>query len=81
MQTTKTKFSNTDEYIAMFPVNVQLILEKIRSTIRKTVPNATEVISYQMPAFKLNGILVWYAGYKTHIGFYPTPLPITVFRK
>jgi len=81
MQTAKTKFSNTDEYIAMFPENFQVILQKIRATIKKTAPAAEEVISYQMPTFKLNGMLVSYAAYKRHIGFYPTASPIRVFKK
>jgi uncharacterized protein YdhG (YjbR/CyaY superfamily) len=81
MKTAKPKFSNTDEYIAMFPENVREILQKIRVTIKKTAPAAEEVISYQMPAFKLNGMLVWYAANKEHIGFYPTASPIKVFKK
>jgi uncharacterized protein YdhG (YjbR/CyaY superfamily) len=81
MKTSKPKFSNADEYIAMFPDNVKEILQKIRLTIKKTAPAAEEVISYQMPAFKLNGMLVWYAANKEHIGFYPTPSPIRVFKK
>jgi uncharacterized protein YdhG (YjbR/CyaY superfamily) len=81
MKTSKPKFSNPDEYIATFPANVQEILQKIRTTIKKTAPNAEEVISYQMPAFKLNGMLVWYAANKEHIGFYPTASPIKVFKK
>jgi len=80
MPTTKTKFNNTDEYIATFPKDVQVILQSIRSAIRKVVPNAEEVISYQMPAFKLNGVLVWYAAYREHIGFYPTPGAIKMFK-
>jgi uncharacterized protein YdhG (YjbR/CyaY superfamily) len=81
MKTSKPKFSNADEYIAMFPDNVKEVLQKIRLTIKKTAPAAEEVISYQMPAFKLNGMLVWYAANKEHIGFYPTPSPIRVFKK
>jgi uncharacterized protein YdhG (YjbR/CyaY superfamily) len=81
MKTSKPKFSNADEYIAMFPGNVREILQQVRSTIKKTAPGAQEVISYQMPAFKLDGMLVWYAANKEHIGFYPTPSPIKVFKK
>jgi uncharacterized protein YdhG (YjbR/CyaY superfamily) len=81
MQKTKTTFTTTDEYIAMFPANVQAILQKLRSTIKKIAPSAEEVISYKMPAFKLNGMLVWFAAYKEHIGFYPTGSPIKVFKK
>lgn len=69
-----------DEYIAGFPVNAQKKLEQLRTTIRKAIPEAEEVISYKMPAYKLNGILVYFAGYKNHIGFYPTASPMKVFK-
>jgi uncharacterized protein YdhG (YjbR/CyaY superfamily) len=75
------KPSNIDEYIAIFPGEVQNILEQIRSTIKQAAPQAIEVISYGMPAFKLNGILVWFAGYSKHIGFYPKASGIEVFKK
>jgi len=60
-----------DEYIARFPADVQAILEKVRATIRTAAPEAEEKISYQMPAFKQHGILVYFAGWKNHIGLYP----------
>jgi uncharacterized protein YdhG (YjbR/CyaY superfamily) len=60
-----------DEYIAAFPSEVQAILEKVRSTIRGAAPDAQEVISYRIPAFKQNGILVYFAAFKQHIGLYP----------
>ena len=60
-----------DEYIARFPNDVQAILSKVRATISKAAPDAKEVISYQMPAFKQHGILVYFAAWKQHIGFYP----------
>jgi len=60
-----------DGYIARFPADVQAILEQVRTTIRTAAPEATETISYQMPAFKQHGILVYFAGWKTHIGLYP----------
>ena len=67
-------FKNVDEYIAGFPLATQVILEQVRSTIKKAAPDAEELISYAMPAYKLNGkALVYFAGYKTHIGFYATP--------
>ncbi len=69
---TANKPTNIDEYIAGFPKNIQIILEQLRTTIRKAAPGAEEVISYQMPAFKLSEMLVYFAGYKNHIGFYPT---------
>jgi uncharacterized protein YdhG (YjbR/CyaY superfamily) len=60
-----------DGYISQFPADVQAILEKVRATIRRAAPNATEKISYQVPAFKLPGILVYFAAWKKHIGLYP----------
>ena len=69
-----------DQYIAGFPESIREKLEILRETIRKNAPAAAEVISYQMPAFKLNGILVYYAGYKNHIGFYPTGSGIVAFQ-
>jgi uncharacterized protein YdhG (YjbR/CyaY superfamily) len=69
-----------DEYIAGFPKEVQLILQKIRETIKKAAPGAVEAISYQMPTFKLNGNLVHFAGYQRHIGFYPVPTGIEQFK-
>ncbi len=62
---------NIDEYIASFSPEVQAILERIRSTIRQAAPEAQETISYSMPAFRLNGILVYFAAFKKHIGLYP----------
>jgi uncharacterized protein YdhG (YjbR/CyaY superfamily) len=60
-----------EEYIAASPSEVQLILKKIRLTISAAAPRAQEVISYRMPAFKLHGILVYFAAFKSHIGLYP----------
>lgn len=78
---TANKPTTIDEYIAGFPKDIQIILEQLRTTIRKAAPEAEEVISYQMPAFKLSGMLVYFAGYKNHIGFYPTPSAIEAFKK
>jgi uncharacterized protein YdhG (YjbR/CyaY superfamily) len=75
------KPNNIDEYIAVFPGEVQVILEQIRAAIKEAAPKATEVISYGMPAFKLNGILVWFAAYSKHIGFYPHSSGILAFKK
>jgi len=60
-----------DEYIGYFSPEVQVILQKIRATVRKAAPHAQETISYQIPAFTLNGQLVYFAAFKNHIGFYP----------
>lgn len=68
-------------YIAGFPKDTQKMLEELRSTILKAASGAEEGISYQMPAYKYNGMLVYFAGYKSHIGFYPTPSGIEAFKK
>ena len=76
------QFKTIDEYIKIFPQDVQSILERMRQTIRKATPEAVESISYQMPTFELNGKnLVYFAGYKNHIGFYPVPSGIRAFKK
>ena len=74
------KFKTVDEYLNSVPASTRDILEKLREIILKSAPKAEEVISYNMPAIKLNGILVWYAAYKKHIGFYPTASPIKIFK-
>ena len=72
---------NTDEYIADYPKDVQNILNKVRATIKKAAPKAEETINYGIPTFTLNGNLVHFAAFKTHIGFYPTPSGIEKFKK
>jgi uncharacterized protein YdhG (YjbR/CyaY superfamily) len=70
----KINFKTVDEYISAFPKETQTLLEKVRSSIRNKAPEAIESISYGMPAYKINGkALVYFAGYKNHIGFYATP--------
>jgi uncharacterized protein YdhG (YjbR/CyaY superfamily) len=69
---TKTDFKSVDEYIATHPDNVQAILQRVRGTIRKAVPGAEEVISYQIPTYKLDGsYVVYFAGWKQHYSLYP----------
>ena len=80
MKTDQSAPKTIDEYIAGFPPDVQAILQKIRLTIRKAAPDAKETISYQMPTFTLNGNLVHFAAFKTHIGFYPVPTGIEQFK-
>jgi uncharacterized protein YdhG (YjbR/CyaY superfamily) len=77
----RKKFGTIDEYIKTFPPDVQKTLERLRHTIRKAVPEAEEVISYQMPAFKLKGNLVYFAAFKKHIGFFPTASGVAAFKK
>jgi uncharacterized protein YdhG (YjbR/CyaY superfamily) len=81
METKTTTPKDVDEYISSFPKEVQRLLEEVRATIKKVAPGAEEVISYQMPAFKFHGMLVYFAGYKNHIGFYPMPSAIETFKK
>ncbi len=82
MPTPKKQFNTVDEYIKTFPKNVQGILKKIRQTIRKAAPKAEETISYEIPTYKLNGNrLVYFAGWKNHIAFYPIPTGTQPFNK
>lgn len=60
-----------DEYIAGFPPKVRAILRKLRTLARKAAPEAEEAISYRMPAFKLNGVLIYFAAFQKHIGVFP----------
>jgi len=81
MKSITHKPKDIDDYIARFPEDVQVALEKVRTAIRKAAPKAEETISYQMPAFKQNGMLVYFAGWKSHIGFYPVSSAIRAFEK
>lgn len=71
MATHRTPPTTIDEYISAFSPDVQAILQKIRQVVQSAAPDAQETISYQMPAFKLNGILLYFAAFKKHIGLYP----------
>lgn len=62
-----------DKYISSFPPDVQDRLKQLRTIIRKAAPKAEEIIKYGMPTYMLDGNLVYFAGYKKHIGFYPLP--------
>lgn len=72
--------NKVDEYIKGYPEEIRLRLKQIRTAIKKAAPRAEETISYGMPGYKLNGMLVWFAGYKKHIGFYPKPSGIKKFK-
>lgn len=74
------KAKDIDEYIADFPPDVQLMLQKVRTVIRKAAPHAEEAIKYQMPTFVQNGNLIHFAGYKNHIGLYPGSKPVEEFK-
>jgi uncharacterized protein YdhG (YjbR/CyaY superfamily) len=76
------KFATVDAYIKSFPRETQKLLIQIRGIIKKNAPKAEEAISYGMPGYKLYGKpLVYFSGYNTHIGFYPTPSAIIKFQK
>jgi uncharacterized protein YdhG (YjbR/CyaY superfamily) len=77
----KKQYKNIDEYIAGFPQDIQLKLGEIRRVIKAAAPEAREAISYGMPAFKLNGVLVYFAAFKDHIGFFPTGSGVSHFEK
>jgi uncharacterized protein YdhG (YjbR/CyaY superfamily) len=82
MKSAQSALGSMDAYIAAFPPDVQAMLEQIRTTIRETVPDAQETISYDMPTFTLNGrYLVYFAAYKKHIGLYPAPVGAAEFHE
>jgi len=81
LDATRKKFKTIDEYVQTFPEEVQIILEKMRQTIRKAAPEAEEAISYQIPTFKLNGNLVHFAAFKNHVSFFPTARGVEAFKK
>ena len=73
----KTDYKSVDAYIATKPADVQTILQRVRSTIRKAIPGAEEVISYQIPAYKLpGGLVIYFAGWKQHYSLYPATGPL-----
>jgi uncharacterized protein YdhG (YjbR/CyaY superfamily) len=77
----KNKSGSIDAYIAGYPKNVQVILQKLRATIKKAAPKAEEAISYGIPTFKLNGNLVHFGGFKKHVGFFPASSGVRFFKK
>jgi uncharacterized protein YdhG (YjbR/CyaY superfamily) len=78
---TKRTPKNFDDYADRFPKDLQRLLQKMRLTIKKAAPQAKETISYGIPAFSLNGMLVWFAAFKNHIGLYPRASAIAAFKK
>jgi len=74
------KAKNIDEYISLWPIEIQRKLEQIRKLVKEIVPDAEERISYQMPMFYLNGVLVYFAAFKNHIGFFPTASAVDKFK-
>ncbi len=71
MATNRVVPKTIDEYISAFSPEVRAILQEVRQVVRSAAPGAQEAISYNIPAFKLNGVLVYFAAFKQHIGFYP----------
>jgi uncharacterized protein YdhG (YjbR/CyaY superfamily) len=74
-------FSTVDEYIALYPAPIRAGLNLLRKTIKTAAPGAEEMISYQMPAYKLKGMLVFFSATNKHFGFYPTASPILAFKE
>jgi len=70
-----------DAYISDFPESTQKLLQEVRSIVKQAAPLAAEVISYGMPAFRQDGMLVYFAAFKNHIGFYPIPSAIDAFKE
>jgi uncharacterized protein YdhG (YjbR/CyaY superfamily) len=81
MTMTRIRFIDIDSYIGSFPEKTQKLLQEVRETIRKAAPEAEQTINYGIPTFKFRGNLVHFAGFKNHIGFYPTASGIEAFKK
>jgi len=81
MAMTRIRFIDIDSYIGSFPEKTQKLLQEVRETIRKAAPEAEQTINYGIPTFKFRGNLVHFAGFKNHIGFYPTASGIEAFKK
>jgi uncharacterized protein YdhG (YjbR/CyaY superfamily) len=75
------KFNSVEQYFSKLSEPAKTRMEQMRETIKKAAPGAEEVISYNIPAFKSNGMLVWYAAYAHHIGLYPRASGIEAFKK
>ena len=80
MKSSDKKFKTVEEYFASLPHEERKILAEVRKTIKEAAPEAEEVISYNIPAFRLNGILVWYAVFKEHISLFPKTKAIARFK-
>ena len=80
MESKRTAAATIDEYIAGYPAELQEILQRIRATVRECAPEASERISYQLPAFFLNGNLVYFGVFQKHISFFPTGSGVEAFK-
>ena len=81
MERRKKAPKSIDDYIGDFPKDVQRILRKLQSAIKKAAPQAQETISYRIPTFTLRGYLVHFAAFVDHVSLFPTSSPMTTFRK
>jgi uncharacterized protein YdhG (YjbR/CyaY superfamily) len=79
MQTSTTTFNTVEDYISRFPTAQQALLRSVRQVIKDEAPEAQESIAYKMPAYKLNGPLIYFALFENHLGLYPTPEGISAF--
>jgi uncharacterized protein YdhG (YjbR/CyaY superfamily) len=79
--TSRSQAQAVDDYFADLPAPVRARMDELRATIRRAAPQAEETISYKMPAFTFHGILVYYAAFKNHIGFYPRVSGLKAFEK
>lgn len=77
-----TNFTNVDDYIHSFPAEIQTLLNELRQTIKGVIPNASEVISYQIPCFKVDGkYVIYFSAWKDHLSIYPIPDGPESFKK
>lgn len=82
MKTSRPQFTSVDQYIGSFPNDVQKVLMQLRKTIRKELPDAEEVISYNIPTYKMNGkYVIYFAGFAHHVSLYPLLTVPAAFRK
>ena len=81
MDTRANSPQSIDEYIAIYPPQIQKLLQNLRQVIQKTVPKAQEAIKYQIPTFTFHGNLLHFGAYKSHIGLYPAPSGIQTFKQ
>ena len=77
----RRQYKDIDDYISVFPDDIQALLQEIRRVIKESAPEAEEAIRYGMPTFRIRDRnLVHFAGFKRHFGFYPTPSGIDAYR-
>ena len=77
----RSRFRSVEEYFAALPPHSRTLLQEVRSAIWAAAPQAEELISYNIPAFRLEGLLVWYAAFKSHVGLYPRVSAMEAFDK